>query len=105
MKESDWKLFRKLRELALERFCRNILEEIAAASAVDTKGYHGRYLDVYKLIHERDKQIAAAFNDPRRSNADLQLALMAARGWLTDEELLQFSEEIRGAVERIAGGL
>jgi hypothetical protein len=30
---------------------------------------------------------------------------MAARGWLTDEELLQFSEEIRGAVERIAGGL
>jgi hypothetical protein len=28
IKESDWKVFRKLRELALERFCQRVLEEV-----------------------------------------------------------------------------
>jgi hypothetical protein len=26
--ESDWKVFRELREVALDRFCRRVLEEI-----------------------------------------------------------------------------
>ena len=54
MTESDWKLFRNLRELALERFSRNILDEIAAASVLDAKSYHQRYLDVLHLIQESD---------------------------------------------------
>jgi hypothetical protein len=67
MTESDWKLFRNLRELALERFSRNILDEIAAASAVDAKSHHQRYLDVFRLVDERNEQMAAAFDNPRRS--------------------------------------
>jgi ABC-type transport system involved in cytochrome c biogenesis ATPase subunit len=101
MKESDWKLFRKLRELALERFSRNILDEIGAASLLDAKSYHQRYLDVFKLVDERNEQMAAAFNNPRRSTAIGQLALMVASGWITDEEFRQFSEETRSTVEGI----
>ena len=103
MKESDWKLFRKLREIALERFSHSILDEIAAASAQDAKSYHQRYLDVFKLVRERDRQMAAAFDEPRRSTGISQLALMVASGWLTNEDLTQFPEETRSAVEDICG--
>ena len=33
IKESDWKVFKRLRELALERFCERILGEIAGISS------------------------------------------------------------------------
>lgn len=99
MEESDWKLFQKLRELALERLSRNILDEIRAVCAIDTKSCHHRYLDVFKLTREREKEMAAAFDDPRRSTGIRQLAFMVAGGWVTDEELLKFSEETRRIVE------
>ncbi len=95
MNGSDWKLFRNLRELALERFSRNILDEIGAASVRDAKSYHQRYLDIFRLVDERNEQMAAAFDNPRRSAGIHQLALMVASGWLTDAEVLQFSEETR----------
>lgn len=101
MKEIDWKLFRKLRELALERFSQNALDEIAVLSAANGKGYHQRYLDVFQLIGERDEEMATAFNDPRRSTAESQLAMMVAGGWLTEEECAQFSDETRGLLQRI----
>jgi hypothetical protein len=31
IKESDWTIFRKLRELALERYCQRALEEVRRA--------------------------------------------------------------------------
>jgi hypothetical protein len=43
--------------------------------------------------------MAAAFDDPRRSTGIRQLAFMVAGGWVTDEELLKFSEETRRIVE------
>ena len=31
IKESDWKVFRKLREVALERYCERVLKEVRHA--------------------------------------------------------------------------
>lgn len=38
IKESDWKVFRKVRQLALERFCEQVLSEvkILASNPSDT---------------------------------------------------------------------
>ena len=33
IKESDWKLFRRLHPVALERFCRQVIEEINQATS------------------------------------------------------------------------
>jgi len=33
IKESDWKLFRRLHPVALERFCKQVIEEIIAANS------------------------------------------------------------------------
>jgi len=96
--ESDWRIFRRLHSIALERYCQRVLEEVRIAA--DCKDdYHDCYRKVYRLIRDRDKTMAAAFDDPRRSTVFLLLATMIGEELLTDEELKQFSPE---AQERIA---
>lgn len=101
IKESDWKLFRRLQKIALERFCERVLKEVQAAAAEPTKDYHDSYLKVFELIRDRDKTIASAFNNPRRSNAFILLANIRHEGLLTPEELDQFSPEARQAIDVI----
>ena len=101
IKESDWKLFRQLREVALERFCERVLGEVRAAAAETSDSFHERYLRVYELIRDRDKTIGWAFNDPRRSNALILLANIKQEGLLTPDEFAQFSEQTREAIENI----
>lgn len=72
--EPDWKAFRKLREIALERFCERVLGEIGTIASIGETSYHERYLKIYRLIDQRDDELARAFSDPRRSRAILQLA-------------------------------
>jgi hypothetical protein len=69
IKESDWKLIRRLQKVALERFCERVPREVRAAAAEHGEGYHDCYLKVFALIQDRDKTISDAFDDPRRSNA------------------------------------
>jgi hypothetical protein len=101
IKESDWKLFRQLHGIALERFSQSVLEEVRLAATDAKDGYHGCYLKVYALIQSRDQTMARAFNDPKRSMAIIQLANIVEEGLLTDDELKQFSAETREAVEVI----
>jgi hypothetical protein len=101
IKESDWKLFRRLRAVALERFCQHVIEEINHTTSNCTGDYHKRYLEVFSLIRKRDKELGRAFDDVRRSNAFILLASIKASQLLTDEEFSQFSQETRAAVEVI----
>lgn len=64
--ERDWQVFRELRVEALERFCDRVLGEIATVSS--SRGTaHERYLGVFKIDHEQDRDLRRMFNDPRRS--------------------------------------
>jgi hypothetical protein len=101
IKESDWKLFRRFHKIALERFCERVLLEVRSATTERSDGYHDCYLKVFALIRNRDKTMASAFNDPRRSNAFILLANIKQEGLLTEEELMQFSPEARNAIEII----
>ena len=101
IKESDWKIFRELRVVALERFCQRVLEEVERVGADSSKTYHQRYIAIYRYTRERDKDLAFAFNDPRRSAAILQLARIQFHELLTAEELSRFSDETRKSVETI----
>jgi len=97
--ESDWKVFRDLREAALDRFCNDVLEELRRVLLDGSRGHHERYLAVYRLLQERDEKLARAFNDPRRSTMMWQLAAIHALGLLTPDELSGFTPETRQAVE------
>jgi hypothetical protein len=97
--ESDWRIFRQLHPVALERFCERVLSEVGHLASDSGKTAHERYLAVYKLIQRRDKDLANTFHDPRRSEALLQLARIEFHGLLTEQESARFSSETRDALQ------
>lgn len=98
MKESDWKRLRDLKPIALDRFCSRVLADIERASSDAAATSHQRYLAVYDLIQQRDKQLGRMFDGLSRSSAMGKLLLMHRAGLLTEDELALFSEEIRSVV-------
>src|ERR1700674_816049 len=101
IKESDWKVFKPLRKLALERFCARILDEIARIGSDDARSKHERYGAIYRLVRERDREIVPIFDHLRRSTAVRQICTFRSHGLLTAEELRQFSPELVEMVEDI----
>jgi hypothetical protein len=93
--ESDWKIFRQLHPIALERYCKQVLSDIGRIRSNASKSPHQRYLDIFALVRDRDKELAELFDDMRRSTARFQLSLMHSRGLLTEDELQHFSPETR----------
>ena|SRR5262245_64452650 len=98
--EADWKIFRRLHAIALERYCQRVLEEVRIAAECQ-ENFHECYRNVYRLIRNRDKTLAAAFDDLSRSNAILLLANIISEGLLSEEELLQFSDETQERITTI----
>ena len=97
--EADWKAFRRLREVALERLCERILGELTHILSEAGKTAHARYLAAFELIQDRDDQIARAFNNPRRSVAISQLAMMLSLDLVRQDELQSFTPRTRSVVE------
>ena len=102
--ESDWKTFRQVRELALERFCQRVLDKIEQIIRDPSLSQHQRYLKVFRFLRDRDDELAQAFNDPRRSRMILQLVMVHKYGLLTPDELGRFTARTRETIEWLAGG-
>jgi len=100
IKESDWKHFRNLHPILLERYCQQVLQEVGGICLKAETGSHQRYLDLYKLIERCDHEMEQLFDNPRRSTALLQIMAINSRGLFTAEELSQFSQEVREIAAR-----
>jgi hypothetical protein len=96
--EADWKTFRKLREVALERFCARILEEAGRAAASTAGSFHERYLELFRLLGQRNCEVARAFDDPKRARMIIQLTTIYSYGLLEPGEMERFTEDTRGRV-------
>jgi hypothetical protein len=101
--ESDWKIFKQIHPVALERFAKRVVDEVAALLKDNSKSSHALYLVICKLIERRNKELADIFDDYRRSTAFWQIAKMHYRQLITDQEFQQFSPETRNAVAVIQG--
>jgi hypothetical protein len=88
-----------VRGIALERFCGRVLDEIARINSESTKSKHERYAAIYRLVRERDKEIATIFDHLRRSTAFRQVCSFRSHDLLTEQELAQFSPELVKSVE------
>jgi hypothetical protein len=99
--EADWKVFRELREVALERFCERALEELQPIVDDMSRSYHARYLDVCRRLRASDEQLANAFNNPRRSDMMRQLLMLVGLGLLEEGELGRFSDGTRSTIARV----
>jgi hypothetical protein len=100
--ERDWKVFREVRQAALERLCNKILSEAKALNDDPIKSAHEKYLKLYELIQKRDADMARGFNDLRRSTAVMQIGIINKMGLFTREELQRFSPETLQLVARFA---
>ena len=96
--EPDWRIFRSLHPIWLDRFCHRVNGELIVVLSDESLSQHERYLAAYKLIHKRDKEVANAFNDFRRSTAVFQIAIIRKLDVITDEELRRFGEEVRASL-------
>lgn len=81
--------------MALERFSQRVVDEAQAVCRDESLTAHERYLKLYGLIDDQNEEMASAFDDVRRSTADLQLRLIRRHGLLTEEETSQFSAELQ----------
>jgi hypothetical protein len=100
--ERDWKVFREIHRVARERFCERVLAEIASASSAPDQAAHKRYLKVFEMVRDKDKELGALFDNPRRSSALGQLSMITSASLLTDEELSRFSPETRNLISVFA---
>lgn len=101
--EADWKVLRRLHPLALERFCERVLAEIEQVMKNRMQSAHQRYVDIFRIVERRDRDIARLFNDPKRSHALTMLTGIRSEGLLTDDEFSALSPETRGAIEMLLG--
>ena len=100
--ESDWKIFSKLRLVALERFCKRVLDEVPRFSLDTERSHHERYLDLFRWLGERNDELAKAFDDPRRSQMLWQLAAIYAYDLLEPGEFARFTPHTRERIELLA---
>jgi hypothetical protein len=96
--ENDWKLLRKLHETALQRFCSRVLEEYRGVLARESDSPHARFLKLFELTRTRNRELAGAFDDLRRSVALDRMIAMRNLGVITDQDLVAFSAETRAAL-------
>lgn len=98
--ESDWKKFKAVKEAALNKLCGAALEDCSEAMCSQKSSNHGKYLLVYRLLQNYDKQISMIFDFNSRSKALMQLGLMKSEGLLEESDILSFSEELQEFINR-----
>jgi len=93
--ESDWKKFKELRKIALDRFCQGVLADAKAITQHGALSAHARYGMLYGLIQDRNKDMARAFDhhSQSRSSALTALRLFVMHDLLTAAELSILSED------------
>jgi hypothetical protein len=96
--EADWKHFKKVHPIALDRFAKRVLGECEAILADSSHPAHDRYIALQRHLATADTQMANAFNDWRRSTALLQLAAMHRLDVLGDQELEGFTDETQAII-------
>ena len=100
--ESDWRVLRGVHRRALDRYCTHVLEESAEIIQMGDTSPHDRYLQLYRFLKERDRNLATAFDDLRRSTALQRLAAMILLDVVTDQEINQFTAATREAAIALA---
>jgi hypothetical protein len=102
--ESDWRHFRKLHPIAVERYCTGVLKEAAEFGSDTSRSAQQRYVALYRLMQQRDREITRLFDDMRRSTAVICILAIHARGLFSAAEFAGFSEEIQALAELLGDG-
>jgi hypothetical protein len=90
-----------LHPLALERFCELVLAEVERVIDNRTQSAHQRYLELFRTLGRRDREIARLFDGLKRSQGLMMLAGLRKEGLLTEIEFSSLSPETRAVIEAL----
>lgn len=99
--ESDWKVFKKLKPLALDRYCKRVLNEVDEIINDDNVDLHERYSKMYEVVRERDKRMAQIFDHFSRSGALFDLLIYCRENLISEDEFSMLSEESQERIRAI----
>lgn len=66
--------------LAVARFCEGVIAEVERVMHASTEGAHQRYLNIFKVMERRDREMARLFNGLKRSEGLMMLARIPLGG-------------------------
>lgn len=99
--ERDWKHLITLKDRVLAEASERIFHDIEHILQTRQGKEHESYLKLWKLLRHEDEDIAAMFDDLKRSNAMMKLASWKANNLLSDDDLQGFTEETRQRIRVI----
>lgn len=99
VQEADWQMFKKIKEIAIERFCERALDQYRAIINDTNSHPHNRFLLLGRVAENQEKQMALIFDGHSRSKMTLQLYGMRMEGLVDDEALSQLSEDLRNRTD------
>ncbi|HSJ03640.1 MAG: hypothetical protein ACAI34_03785 [Verrucomicrobium sp.] len=103
--ESDWKKFRQIHAAALQRFSQQKLDHLAKLAAREGKTPQEKLLSTFEFAHKTQSEMAAIFDDMRRSTAFMYLLRMRAENLIAPEEWDSLSDETRKHITDLKGVL
>jgi hypothetical protein len=102
--EDDWKHFKKIQAMALDRLCARVLKQLQQNCTATTGTNFERFEKALSLAKEGRNDYKRAFTDLRRSTAFMNLLQIEALGLISDEELKGFSARTRAKLAEIHEG-
>lgn len=92
--DSDWKIFKKIKEKALDKYCERALEHVEKTIWNSDATNQERFLALFDFMQESNTKLGDIFDAHSRSRAFFQLLLMRREGLVEDEDLEGLTEEI-----------
>lgn len=102
VKESDWKLLKKLLPLWQENYIEKLIEEYKNILNKDDIASN-KFWDLNKKIKEDKKNPGVLITDLRRSNMDLVIASLISNKVIEFEDLKDFSDELKETLKLMFG--
>jgi len=98
--ESDWRKFKRVKEVALEKICGRLIDDVKEVIDGKNSSNHKKYIYMYELMENYDKRIAKIFDYNSRSKAMMQLVLMRSEGLLDKQDISSFSAGLQDFINR-----
>ncbi len=94
-KEADWKKFQKHLPEWRERYLEKITKEVGAVLLEKNGTATEKFWKAKKTLDQEVDKVTTSFDGCSRSNMQLQLVALYCYNIINDDDLLDFSEELR----------
>jgi hypothetical protein len=101
IREADWKIFKELHGIAMERFFQRAVAGLALKAGNDRNTNRTRFWDVHEQVAADARAAAEMFDGSRRSRAMWMLLRWRAEGLIKEEEMGRFSIELQESVKSV----